>query len=70
MKTENTSIEKQGNAVLRIVSRSKMVKNFYCRRRNCIHHHGFKEDNVRCDLLKPEIYTDKDGRTCCNSYCG
>ena len=70
MNTEKSINEAEGNAVLRIVSRSKMIKDFYCRRRNCEHHNGVKDGNVLCDLKKPEIFKDKDGRLCCNSYCG
>ena len=49
-------------------------KNFYCRRRKCKYHKGFKLDadsiirlNVICELENPQVFKDIEGRLCCNS---
>lgn len=70
MKENNTEDATRQALLQGAVSHRMMEKDFYCRQRNCIHHHGFKNENVLCDVAKPEIFTDEKERVCCKSFCG
>ena len=42
-------------------------KNFYCRRKKCKYHKGFKLDKIICELENPQVFKDIEGKLCCNS---
>ena len=49
------------------MKKKKNQKNFYCRLRDCIHHQGFNDGDVICNVANPEI-TFNNGKKICLSY--